>query len=632
MNTKWILRVATSALFTLPCLAANLNNPDTACNPALDPPVSNGCTWYNFYAQPDGTIQSGSSFSGYYSVAPAPPWTITTTAAEVIRVVDGGHQGDVFDVYDNGVLLGETSATPIDANHSCANDPTGAGTDPAACWNDPLMSHGTFPLPAGNHSITVVWKQMVAGGMSSLQWFEIGNATASTGGGLTFTGSMPHIAVGGDWTTTFTLVNKGGTPSETAMSTFADSGLALALPLNLVQTSTNLLTQTLDQTVPANASLIASSSGDPQSTVQVGSAQVKAAGTMDGFAIFHINSSSQEAVVPLETRNAAAYILAFDNTSNVATGVALENISTQAANINVVIRNDSGAQIGTGNIPLPASGHTSFVLADQYGFTAGIRGTMEFDTPAGGQISALGFRYTPVGTITTLPMLTSTGATGGSFAHFPVQGGYTTTIVLVNTGTSAANATLNFYGDSGSPLSVALTFPQSGTTTAASPTTTQTLAAGATLMVQNSNSSGALQNGSAQLTTNGSVTGFVIFHYGPNSQEAVVPMESRNANSYLVAFDNTSSTATGIAVNNASNSTISVPVVVRNDTGAQIATGSIPLAANGHSSFVLSDQFPATANIRGTIELDQPSGASIGVVGIRVPQAITLTTLPALAR
>jgi hypothetical protein len=338
-------------------------------------------------------------------------------------------------------------------------------------------------------------------------------------------------------------------------------------------------------------------------------------------------------VVPLETRNAASYILAFDNTSNVATGVALENVSTQAANVNVVIRDATGAQIGTGNIPLAASGHTSFVLAtQQFPFTAGIRGTLEFDTPAGGQISALGFRYTPVGTITTLPTLTTTGATGGSFAHFPVQGGYTTTIVLVNTGTGPANATLNFYGDNGSPLPVALTLPLTGVTMGATSTTTQTLAAGATMMVQNSDSSGTLQTGSAQLTTNGSVTGFVIFHYGPNSQEAVVPMENRNASSYVVAFDNTSSTATGIAVNNASSSAISVPAIVRNDSGAQIATGTIALAANGHSSFVLTDQFPATANIRGTIELDQPSGASIGVVGIRVPQAITLTTLPALAR
>ena len=31
----------------------------------------------------------------------------------------------------------------------------------------------------------------------------------------------------------------------------------------------------------------------------------------------------------------------------------------------------------------------------------------------------------------------------------------------------------------------------------------------------------------------------MIFRYNPNGQEAVVPLESRNANAYILAFDNT---------------------------------------------------------------------------------------------
>jgi hypothetical protein len=151
--------------------------------------------------------------------------------------------------------------------------------------------------------------------------------------------------------------------------------------------------------------------------------------------------------------------------------------------------------------------------------------------------------------------------------------------------------------------------------------------------VQNSSAtSGTLQTGSAQLVTNGNISGFVIFHYGPNSQEAVVPLENRNASAYLVAYDNTSGVATGVAVNNASNAAISIPAIIRNESGTQIGTSTIPLAPNAHTSFVLATQFGATANIRGTIEFDAPSGATIGVVGIRVPPAVTLTTLPALSR
>ena len=31
----------------------------------------------------------------------------------------------------------------------------------------------------------------------------------------------------------------------------------------------------------------------------------------------------------------------------------------------------------------------------------------------------------------------------------------------------------------------------------------------------------------------------MIFRYNPNGQEAVVPLESRNASGYILAFDNT---------------------------------------------------------------------------------------------
>jgi hypothetical protein len=120
-----------------------------------------------------------------------------------------------------------------------------------------------------------------------------------------------------------------------------------------------------------------------------------------------------------------------------------------------------------------------------------------------------------------------------------------------------------------------------------------------------------------------------------NGQEAVVPLESRNADAYIVAFDNTNGTATGVAVNAVSTQQVNVPVIVRNETGTQIATDTIPLAPNGHYAFTLvTDKYPATANIRGTIEFTTPAGAQIGALGIRIPAvaAHTYTTLPALAK
>ena len=55
-------------------------------------------------------------------------------------------------------------------------------------------------------------------------------------------------------------------------------------------------------------------------------------------------------------------------------------------------------------------------------------------------------------------------------------------------------------------------------------------------------------------------------------------------------------------------------------------------SVNGHISQMLTTLFPATANIRGTVEFDTPAGAEISVLGIRSPPALTFTTLPSLAK
>ena len=463
--------------------------------------------------------------------------------------------------------------------------------------------------------------------------------------GLNLIGSMPHLAAQENWTTTFTLVNKGASAATARLTLFGDPAdptgvgpldLSLALPQQPT-VSNRIDAALLDDALAPNASWIVTTQVQPASTSLVGAAQLAATGPVDGFAIFHQIPTAQEAVVPLETRNASSYLLAFDNTGGIVLGVAVANLSTQAANINVVLRDDTGAQIGT---PLPialaSSGHKSFVLSTQFIATANKRGTIEFDTPPGGQISVLGIRFTPPNNaLTTIPALANVGTGGGSIAHLASGGdGWQTTFVLVNTGTSATSATLSFFNDqTGFPLPLPLAFPQTGGgTTMTVPSYTAPLAAGATLVIV---SSGAPQllTGSAQLSTTGNVSGFVIFRH--NGQEAVVPLESRNANGYVIAFDNTGGIATGIAVNSVSALPVNVPVIIRDDTGAQIGADTLNLAANGHLAFTLvTDKYQQTANIRGTIEFGKPAGATIGALGIRIPggATTTYTTLPALAK
>ena len=188
--------------------------------------------------------------------------------------------------------------------------------------------------------------------------------------------------------------------------------------------------------------------------------------------------------------------------------------------------------------------------------------------------------------------------------------------------------TSRFYDDNGNALSLPLTFPQTGATMTA-PVVNQTIPPNGALYIQTSGDVGtALLTGSAQLT---GATGFAIFRYNPNGQEAVVPMQNIEG-SWVLAFDNTNNIATGVAVSNSYAEAVTIPVTIRDDQGNQIGASTISLAANGHTSFMLGQQYPATAGIRGTLEFLNPKfSATIGVVGIRSPPQLTFTTLPALS-
>ena len=136
---------------------------------------------------------------------------------------------------------------------------------------------------------------------------------------------------------------------------------------------------------------------------------------------------------------------------------------------------------------------------------------------------------------------------------------------------SAAQANLNFFADvTGVPLSLPVSFPQAGALSPPLTSVSQTLAAGASLLVQ---SAAPLSNptptiGSAQLTTSGNVSGFVIFRYNPNGQEAVVPLETRAPALTFWLSTTPMVQLREWRINSVSSQTVDVPVIVRDDTGS----------------------------------------------------------------
>lgn len=456
---------------------------------------------------------------------------------------------------------------------------------------------------------------------------------------LNFVGSMAQMAAAGHWDTTITLINGGASEANARLSFFDNSGNPLALPLAFPQlppAAGPLLAPTLDRTLSANAQVVMDSTGPDNAATLVGAGQLLSNGSVNGFGIYSNPIAHWNAVVPLETRNADRYILAFDNTGTLTTGVAVANLAAQAANVQVIIRDDTGAQIGNPTIPLGSLGHTSFMLNDPqlgYPVTNNKRGTIEFDTlPGGGKLSVLGLRANGPA-LTTLPVLANIGTSGGSITHVAYNGFWTSVFYLVNTSNASASFTLSFFDESGIPLPVPLSLPQLGSNLTTS-ALTRTLSVGAMLVVETQAQDVLpVVVGSAQLTTADNVSGFEIFRWTQFGQEASVPLETRTPNSFVLVFDDTNGLTTGVALANLSGSSANIIATFRDDTGTQIGVPeTINLAAHGHTDFMLPDRYQEAVGKRGMVEFAVPQGIGISVIGLRAKSDGTLTTIPVLTK
>jgi hypothetical protein len=214
----------------------------------------------------------------------------------------------------------------------------------------------------------------------------------------------------------------------------------------------------------------------------------------------------------------------------------------------------------------------------------------------------------------------------GSFAHFASGAGWDTIITLVNEGTANAQAQVNFYDESGNPATLPLDFPQGGGPANAS-TYLQTLKPGGVLVIDSQGGTNT-SVGSAQLLSDGKVSGFLIFRYLPTVQEAAVSLQVQNASTYTLPFDNTGGIATGIALSVTSTTSTAIQILVQDDKGTTLATDTISLPGRGHTSFVLGSRYAAAGAVRGTIQFKAAAGSQIGVIGIRALSSGAYTTIP----
>ena len=299
---------------------------------------------------------------------------------------------------------------------------------------------------------------------------------------------LPHLAFGGGWQSRIVLL--GHYSSDTAnLRFYGESGNPIGVPYKDVATGSGSTASFIDQRMPPNGAVFLDTAAAASDPITSGSAQLysSSSGTT-GFGVFSYPSLNWQALVPIDTVHDKSYVVAFDNTGSLATGVAIASVDLSPIDVSVVVRDDNGGVLQTATIPLSAGAHTSFLLNQQFPATAGRRGTVRFTAPSFGSIHVLAIR-TNGPALTTLPVLAGSSDTpGGSIAHVTYNGGFTSTIFLVNTAATSAEFTLKFFDEHGGALNVPLSLPQSGTTTTTS-ALTKTLAAGGLLVVKTQSNS-----------------------------------------------------------------------------------------------------------------------------------------------
>lgn len=214
------------------------------------------------------------------------------------------------------------------------------------------------------------------------------------------TATISQIADGGDWETTMILVNTGSAAAPFSLRFTQPFGIPWALQV----AGTTGISEYSD-VIPAGGSRIIDTAGASPTLAQ-GWGQVITPGSVAGTAIFRQRLSTvrdAEGAVPLSLSGMRQFVVPFDNTHGFVTAIALANEDpSQSTAVSVTLRDLNGVFLGNGIINLMPSGRSAFVLPLQFPQTANVQGVAEFSSP-NVVLSALGLRYNPIGSFTSIP-------------------------------------------------------------------------------------------------------------------------------------------------------------------------------------------------------------------------------------
>ena len=411
---------------------------------------------------------------------------------------------------------------------------------------------------------------------------------------------VPEVVDGGSWNTVITLVNTDAVPAAFTVKFWQQNGTAMSVSLDGIGTVSSY-----SDKIPVGGTRILNTTG-LGSTVSTGWAQVLIQNSVGGTAILRQlgTSGNSEVAIPIAALTGKSFTLPFDNGAGFETGLALINTGSSDSTIAVGVCDEDGNQIASDLITLPAHGSQAFFLRDKYPQLSNRRGEVKYHSSKA-DISAAALQFSPGGAFTWFqPVFPGSGGANDVVTRPVPQisdgNGWKTTLFLVNPGSNPVPFSIAFRDPMMPGALVNLPILGVGTLSEYS----DVIPAGGMRTIETPGIADSLVQGWAEIVSSGPIAGTVaLAQTGSGADvEATVQIQPAPGENFVLPFDNTAGYTTGIAFLDVNQSNWTGLAIVRDENGRNLDIEYFQASGDIYRTFPLTDQFPSTNGIRGTIE------------------------------
>jgi hypothetical protein len=461
---------------------------------------------------------------------------------------------------------------------------------------------------------------------------------------------FPQVAVGGGYTTVFTLVNNGSQNTSGTLTLTGQDGNPFVVVAEASDNPSRV--SSFSFSIPGGGTqTITVTAPNPDDPVMSGWAHVDSdSSSLSGEATFETSQesvlTSLAGVLPAQPANSVTIPVDDDAGTGRRTGIAVANPTANAINVQLKILDENGTVVDSISPPQLnplAPGRQIAQFLDEFlPQRTAFKGSLILaGNSTDDQFVSMALLISPGltshGLMSAFPVDVLKGtAEKFSTIYFPqvaVGGAYSTSITVLNTGTQDAIGSLTLTDQSGNPLSV------SGAESNNPPVTATTFsfvipAGGSRMYTFNtSDPGGAVKSGWARIDSSSNMlTGVATFQTTEDnaltSMAGVLPTQPAHEVTIPIDNDAGAGRRTGFALANGGADNINVRIMVLGENGNQIDTISPPqlnpLGPGQQVAKFLDEFLPDLATFKGSVQLvGQGAGDRFESVALQFTPGLT---------